>query len=107
MGSVDSYKGVLKRYEASTEQVRWYFDQFPGLIGNFPYEVTLAYLFLSTEKAHNRALYCGVVKLHRADSEIADRVMNTHHMIRDGFLELYKNVFGHERWSQEIGQPDK
>lgn len=95
MGSVDSYKGVLKRYEASTEQVRWYFDQFPGLIGNFPYEVTLAYLFLSTEKAHNRALYCGVVKLHRADSEIADRVMNTHHMIRDGFLELYKNVFGH------------
>ncbi len=96
MTTAASYKGVLKRYKASTEQVQWYFDQVPSLLPTFPYEVTLAYLFLRTEKAHNRALYCGVVKLHRAHTEIADQAVNVHHLTRDGFLELYGNVFGRQ-----------
>lgn len=95
MATAASYKGVLKRYQESTPEVQWYFSQIPLLLPAFPYEVTLAYLFLRTEKAHNRALYCGVVKLHRAHTEIADRAVNTHHLTRDGFLDLYKNVFGH------------
>jgi len=60
----------------------------------FPCEVALAYLFLRTEKAQNRALYRGLVKLHRAYTEMAERVVNTHHLTRDSFLNMYKNVFG-------------
>lgn len=52
-------------------------------------------MFLRTEKAQNRALYCGVVKLHCADSTVADAAVNCQYLTRDGFLALYKNVFGH------------
>ncbi len=89
-----SYKGILKKYESCTEDVKFFFEHLPNLIQNCPYEVNLAYIFLQTEKAQNRTIYCGVVKLHRAHAEIASNIINSHHMTREGFLELYKNIFG-------------
>jgi hypothetical protein len=90
-----TYIAVLKRYNNSTEKVKGYFDQLPDLVhGGFPYEVCLAYLFLRLEKAQNRALYCGVVKLHRANGEMADKAINSQHLTREGFLKLYSTVFG-------------
>lgn len=90
-----TYIAVLKRYNNSTEKVKGYFDQLPALVnGGFPYEVCLAYLFLRLEKAQNRALYCGVVKRHRASGEMADKAINSQHLTRDGFLKLYETVFG-------------
>ena len=95
MAAAPSYKAVLKHYNSSSANIKWYFDQLPSLINhNYPYEVSLAYLFLRTEKAQNRALYCGVVKLHKANSQIAENAVNAQHLTRDGFLELYKNVYG-------------
>ena len=52
-------------------------------------------MFLRTEKAQNRALYCGVVKLHGADSVVADAAVTSQYLTRDSFLALFKNVFGH------------
>lgn len=90
-----SYKAILKRYNSSTANVKGYFSELPDLLNDgYPYQVSLAYLFLETEHAHNRALYCGVVKLHAADAELADNVINAQHMTRDGFLDLYRSVFG-------------
>ena len=95
MASIPSYKAVLKRFEASAECVQWYFDQLPSLLNQgFPYEVSLAYLFLRTERAQNRALYCGAVKLHRANSEVAEKAINIQHLTREGFLKLYETIFG-------------
>ncbi|MBA7556131.1 hypothetical protein ES705_48829 [subsurface metagenome] len=73
------------------KDVRKYFEHLPNLIQNYPYEVSLAYIFLQTEKAQNRTIYCGVVKIHRAQSTIASGIINSRHMTREGFLELYKN----------------
>ena len=89
-----SYKAILKQYNESTGNVRGYFSELPSLLkDNYSYEVSLAYLFLETERAHNRTLYCGVVKLHHADSSIADTIVNAQHITREGFLDLYKNIF--------------
>jgi hypothetical protein len=95
MAKAPSYKAVLKKYNSCSVQVKWYFDQLPALLPKFPYEVTLAYFFLRTEKAQNRALYCGVTKIHRVDSGVADTAVNIHHLTRDGFLKLYENIFAH------------
>jgi hypothetical protein len=58
-----SYRAVLKRYDGSNGDVRGHFSELPDLLNDeYPYEVSLAYLFLETEHAHNRALYCGLVK---------------------------------------------
>lgn len=96
MSSAATYKSVQKYFDGCSSSVKWYFDQIPSLLPHYPYEVTLAYLFLRTERAQNRALYCGVMKLHRANADVADAAVSAQHLTRDGFIDLYKNVFGHE-----------
>lgn len=93
-GQSPTYKSVLRRFEQSTPSVRWYLDQLPALIKGFPWEVSLAWVFLRVEQAQHRALYCGVVKLHRAHRDISERAINGHHMTRTGFNSLFANVFG-------------
>lgn len=96
MARIPTYIALTKFYEARTEEVRGYFEYLPKIIGNsIPYEVSIAYVFLKMEQAQNRALYGGVVKLHRADSKFAARIMNYQHLTRDGFQIIFKNVFGH------------
>jgi hypothetical protein len=51
-------------------------------------------MFSCLEIAHNMALYCGVVKLHRAQSEVAWTAINSLHITRQGYRDLYKTVFG-------------
>lgn len=89
-----SYRAVLNAHAGATPEVQQYFDQLPDLVRDFPWEVSLAYMFIRLETAHNMALYCGVVKLHRASTTIARNVVNAHHLTRDGFLKLFNNVFG-------------
>jgi hypothetical protein len=89
-----SYKALLWKFDSCPKELRDYFGQFSSLIKNHQYQVCLAYLFLRIELAHNRTLYCGVVKLHRADSVLAQSVMDSQHLTRDGFLEIYERVFG-------------
>ncbi|WP_133611412.1 hypothetical protein [Aquabacterium commune] len=96
MATAATYIGVKKHFDASTDSIKWYFDQLPALLKDFPYEVCLAYVFLRTEKAQNRTLYCGVAKLHGAHAEVAEAAINKQHLTRDGFHSLYKNVIGHE-----------
>lgn len=62
--------------------------------GNFPNEVCLAYLFLRLEKGQNKALYCAVVKVHKASAKMSDKAIEAQYLTRDGFLKLYKTVFG-------------
>lgn len=92
--SIPTYKALIKIYEDLPEEIRKYFQHVPNLLKDFPYEVCIAYSFLKIEQAQNRALYGGVVKLHRGDTEFVRRVMNFQHLTRDGFKEIYKNVFG-------------
>ncbi|MCC6140945.1 MAG: hypothetical protein IT389_10065 [Nitrospira sp.] len=94
MARVPSYKSLLKIYEMSPNEVKGHFQHIPKLISGLPYEVALAYSFLKVEQAQNRALYGGVVKVHRGDAEFVRRVMNFQHLTRDGFKEIFANVFG-------------
>jgi len=86
--------GLLKIFNGCSDRVKSYFEHLPKLLDNFPLEVTLAYCFARLELGQNMALYCGVVKLHRANTEIASSVVSTHQMTRPGFLKLYQTVFG-------------
>ncbi|WP_180682753.1 hypothetical protein [Tepidicella baoligensis] len=95
MAIVPTYKALQKLYDAKSDQVKNHFGHLPQLIADgLPYEIAIAYVFLKIEQAQNRALYGGVVKIHRCEAEFARRVMNYQHLTRDGFKDLYKNVFG-------------
>jgi len=94
MARIPSYKALLKLHESLPAEVSGHFSHVPKLIESFPYEVALAYSFLKIEQAQNRALYGGVVKVHRGEADFVRRVMNFQHLTRDRFKEIYKNVFG-------------
>jgi len=94
VATVPSYISVKKHYEASPQTVRDYFSNFESLIDDYEYQVVVAYCFFRLEAAYNRTLYGGVRKLHKADQQLAKSVIDKQHLTRDGFLDLYANVFG-------------
>ena len=89
-----SWRGVCNRFNRSPEEVQAYFSDIPELIETYDWEVSLGFMFTRLEKALNRMLYCGAVKMHRAESEKAKEMVNKHHMTRKEFRRLFNNVFG-------------
>ena len=87
-------RGVQKTYDGCATCVREHFEHLPGLLKDYPLDVALAYVFAQVELAHNTALYTGVVKLHRAHHDLARRAIDAHHLTREGFLGMFKVVFG-------------
>lgn len=90
---IKTKRGLLKVHQGCSMEVQGYFEHLPKLLDEFPLDVALAYAFARLELAQNMALYCGVVKVHRADGELARKVVSTHHMTREGFVGLYRTVF--------------
>lgn len=97
MTRIPSYITLKKFYESCPPEVQDYFCHLPTLVSQaLPYDIPLAYVFLKCEQAQNRALYGGVVKIHRGKRDFVSRVMNHQHLTREGFKEIFKNVFGAE-----------
>ena len=89
---IKSYKGILTEYQSLPENIQKYFEYLPELIKG-DYEIAIAYLFFKIEQGQNRLLYGGAVKLFAADIEVARNIVNYHHLTRDGFKQIYKNIF--------------
>jgi hypothetical protein len=89
-----SWRGVANRYKDCSKEVQAYFADIPSLIEEYDWEVPLGFMFTRVEKAHNTMLYCGAVKRHRANKEVARNFVDQHHMTRKEFRRLFKNVFG-------------
>lgn len=94
MAAPKTWKGVVKHLSALPREVQDYFVHFPRLAEEFPWEVSLSYLFSRIELAQNMAIYCGAVKLHGADSIMARTAIENHHMTRDGFKKLFEAIHG-------------
>jgi hypothetical protein len=96
MRNAPSCKALLKKFSTCSSGLQAYFSHLPDLIQKYPLEIALAYIFLRTELAQNRTLYCGVVKLHHADSQITSSSLDAQHLTRGSFLDLYGKVFGEQ-----------
>lgn len=89
-----SYKGVIKHYEGCPDTISAYFNNFRRLVEEFQYEVAVAYCFLKLEQGYNRTLYGGSRKMRQVHTDIATSILDKQHLTREGFLDLYKNVYG-------------
>jgi hypothetical protein len=87
-------KGVVKRFKRAPHEVQDYFKHLPKLVEEFPWEVSLSYLFARVEYSHNMTLYCGVVKLHQAHKDVASNVVQKQHLTRANFSQLFKTIIG-------------
>ena len=94
MTTIDNRRQLIQKFDDAPAQVRKYFSSLPYLLlENFPLDVALAYVFSRVELAHNMALYCCVMKIHKAEREIANSAIDANHMTRKDFLEMFKIVF--------------
>ena len=67
--SIKSKRGLLKKFNSSPVEVQEYFIHLPRLINEFPMDVCMAYMFSRLEKGQNMALYCGVIKVHKVNTD--------------------------------------
>ncbi|MEP7217339.1 MAG: hypothetical protein ABI876_00400 [Bacteroidota bacterium] len=89
-----AYKPIITAYDAASNDVRTYFKYVPDLARNFPFDICLSYLFTRVEQAQRMSIYCGIVKLHRADTTLTRRAVDILHMSREDFHAKFKTVFG-------------
>jgi hypothetical protein len=86
--------GILKRYHELPIDLKEYLKHFPGLANDYPWNVSISYLFAQLELSQNMIIYGAVVKIHRVDAVMARAAINKHHMTRTRFRDLYKIVIG-------------
>ena len=91
-----NWKQLKRRYEQCPQKIQDYFQHLPRLVSDFPADITLSYLFSRVERAHNTALYCGLVKLHRANFDMADKAIMQERIDRPVFRMLFKRIIGKE-----------
>lgn len=89
-----SRRGLINRFDELSDEVAIHFEYVPNLVNDYPLSVCLAYVFSQLELAQNRALYQGVIKIHKVNKDIANAAIGTHHMTRDGYIKLFKGIFG-------------
>jgi hypothetical protein len=100
--SIPRTAGILKIFEDLPENLKAYLSHFPSLARDYPWEVSISYLFAQTELAQNMTVYGTVVKLHRVDSSVAKSTVDSHHMTRNRFRELYKIITNTEISAEAI-----
>lgn len=89
-----TWRGIVNHYNRCSDDVKGYFSHFPSLAQNYPWNVSISYMFGLVELAQNMTVYCGVVKLHKVNVTMARTAINNQHMTREGFKDLYKSIFG-------------
>lgn len=94
MTTASTIKGVIRRYEQSSKEIREYFPALPSLLKQFSWDVIVGYLFARVEAAKHMSIYCGIVKLHQGDAELTWSAVVADYFSRSRFRELVQTVFG-------------
>ena len=97
------YTGLLNDIGELPERIQKYFYPIEDLINNYDLEISLTYAFSILEQGQNRALYCGLVKIHRVHKSIAELAIDNQHIDRRFFRGMYENIFGNKIPENVIG----
>ena len=74
--------------------MREFLPEYGSLLKSFSWEVSTAYLSTKIEQGQRRAIYCGIVRLHEVDADLARKSVDQWDMTRAGFREMFRTVFG-------------
>jgi hypothetical protein len=97
------WKGVRDVFAAAHPDIRSFFDEYPGLLGKFSWATCMAYIFTKIEQGHRLALYCGVVKLHGVDPDMAWDAVQRWEMTRAGFRQHFEEVL-QTKFPHDLGE---
>lgn len=102
---------ITNQFRRAPGEIKFYFrylTELVDLIGRrkCSWDVAIAYLFSRVERAHVMSLYCGVVKLHGVDKDLAWSAISNMDITRKNFPDLYETVYG-RALSKELAQKMK
>ena len=83
-----NWVGVVARIDATTEEVKSFFDPISELIRNYSWEVSISYMFTRVEQAHNHLLRGAAVKIHSVNAPTANRFVDGQHITRKEFSRM-------------------
>lgn len=90
-----SWKTVVNEYNSFEEEIKKYFYFLPSLVKEYPWNITLGYMFMNIEIAHNMTIYCGLVKLHKVNPPLARIAVKEHISVgkfNELILKIYQNL---------------
>ncbi|MFA5264803.1 MAG: hypothetical protein WC378_13350 [Opitutaceae bacterium] len=94
MSIPQNYKQVAGLYDNLKPTLQKYLEHYPKLVSvDLPFEVVIAYLFQRLERAHRRALYGGIIKIHSANAELTDAIISKAFLTRAEFDDLFERIF--------------
>lgn len=92
---------IERAFQALPDGIQSYFEFFPELINICKksskwsaWDPLIAYLFSRVERAQMMSLYCGLVKLHGVDKDLAWNAISHTNITRGNFSDFYEKVFG-------------
>ena len=94
MADPANYRQLLTFFREKPDHIQNYFSNFPGLVEDYEWEISISYVFARIEVAKHTTLYCGLVKRHWADAELTRSTLDRDHITRERFRSLFKTVFG-------------
>jgi hypothetical protein len=87
--------GIKTQHASLPEEIRAFFPEVPELIdSSFSLDILLAYLFFRIEQGQRLTLYCGARKLHRTESTLTWKAIDSHDLTRAGFRDLFRTIYG-------------
>jgi len=91
---------IENQFEDLPVEIQKYFEFVPELIKmrrnsrkKRSWDPLIAYLFSRVERAHVMSLYCGVIKLHGVNPQLAEERIRNQYFFRKKFPKLYESVF--------------
>lgn len=95
MSVPSTYKGVISRFKKAPPEIRKNFPSFINLIKSHDdWNVSVSYIFTRVEYIKHLTIYRGIVKLHRGEANFTWKVVDSEHMSRKRFIDLFEIVFG-------------
>ncbi len=92
--SAANYLQVLARHKQLHPDIQSWLDIVPELVEKYKWEVSIAFVFMQIESMFHRALHRGLVKMHKTDSVLTQKLLDSENLTRARHHELFKTVFG-------------
>jgi hypothetical protein len=90
MVKISEKERLIRNFNKCGEGVKYYFAYIPDIIEKLEIPaIALAYCFQQIESGHRRALYAGLVRKYRFDTEATWEAIDKHEMFLNDFIKFY------------------
>lgn len=86
--------GLKNLFNSLPSEIKGYFaDLVPLVDQSFAIDIVLAYVFFKLEQGQRVALYCGARKLHKTETVLTWKAIDSQYITRDKYKEYFQTIY--------------